>query len=77
MSPGVINLASRVGWWHIERKPSPSMSAFGNEQTSRHIRVMSVIPLKARPSSARMARPLGAKEKTFSSRAAEASRFLL
>ena len=39
------------------------MSALGHEQTSRHVRVMSVIPLKAdihQRASARFARPLSA-----------------
>jgi len=36
------------------------MSALGHEQTSRHVRVMSVNPLKAKPSTARVACPLSA-----------------
>ena len=37
------------------------MSAMGHKQTSRHVRVMSVIPLKSGHSSARFARPLSAR----------------
>ena len=32
---------------YAEGLPSATMSAVGHEQTSRHVRVMSVIPLKA------------------------------
>ena len=37
-----------------------SMSALGHEQTSRHVRVMSVIPLKADIHQRGSARPLSA-----------------
>ena len=36
------------------------MSALGHEQTSRHVHVMSVIPLKADIHQRRFARPLSA-----------------